>query len=179
MLSVDRIIGGRSVDARKREFIERLGRLGDRMSALMRGAGQDWAEIELTMPQLRALSLLNEAPQRMSDVAAHLGSSLSSATSLIERLEGKGLVERVHDPGDRRVVMCHLTASGRAEVERFWQIKRSRLEALADILTPEELATIVEALEVLSSALERHSRRQDAVAAGDQPPAPAMAARRR
>ena len=167
------------MDARKRELMEQLGRLGDRMSALMRGAGQDWAEIELTMPQLRALGLLNEAPQRMSDVAAHLGSSLSSATSLIERLEGKGLVERVHDPGDRRVVMCHLTASGRAEVERFWQIKRSRLEALADILTPEELATIVEALEVFSAALERHSRRQDAVAAGDQPPAPAMAARRR
>jgi DNA-binding MarR family transcriptional regulator len=167
------------VDARKRELIERLGRLGGRMSALMRGTGEDWAESELTMPQLRALSLLNEAPQRMSDVAAHLGSSLSSATSLIERLEGKGLVERVHDPVDRRVVMCHLTASGRAEVERFWQIKRSRLEAVADVLTPEELATVVDALEVLSAALERHSRRRGATTAGDQPPSTVTAARQR
>src|SRR5918998_4998879 len=102
------------MDEVKQELGERLTRAADRLSVQTRAEwAEDWPEIELTMPQLRALGLLGRAPQRMGDLAAYLGISLSSATSLVERLEGKGLVERTHDPVDRRVVHCHLTADGR------------------------------------------------------------------
>ena len=91
------------------ELIERLSRASERISMQMRSASiQDWPDIELTMPQLRTLVLLSHGPQRMGEIAAALGISLPATTNMIVRLEGKGLVERVHDRDDRRVVRCHL-----------------------------------------------------------------------
>lgn len=142
----------------KQQLVERLTRAADRMAAKTRHTAlQDWSEIDLTMPQLRALGFLGQAPHRMSDIATHLGSSVSAATSLVERLEGKGLVERVHDPVDRRVVMCHLTVEGRALIERFWRMQRLRLESVADLLSAEELVRVVEAVELLVAAFERRA----------------------
>jgi DNA-binding MarR family transcriptional regulator len=142
----------------KRELVERLVSVADRMAAQTRtSAMREWSDVELTMPQLRALGFLAHAPRRMGDLAAFLGSSVSSTTSLVERLEGKGLAERTHDPVDRRVVKCHLTSPGRALMDRFWRMQRLHLESVADALTAAELAQVVEALELLSSALERHA----------------------
>lgn len=142
----------------KRGLIERLAAVADRMATQTRkSAMEDWSEIDLTMPQLRALGVLAHAPQRMGDLAAFLGSSVSATTSLVERLEGKGLVERVHDPIDRRVVMCHPTEAGRELMDRLWRMRRQQLEAVADILTTDELAQIVAAMELLSGAIERHA----------------------
>ena len=122
---------------------------------------QDWSEVEMTMPQLRALGYLAHGARRMGDLAAFLGSSVSSTTSLVERLEGKNLVERTHDPIDRRVVMCHVTPPGRELMDRFWRMQRMQLESVADILNLGELTQVVEAMELLSNALERHAAEND------------------
>src|SRR5689334_16825471 len=149
------------MDAEKQEQIERLTRLSERMATKMHGPALDeWPELELTMPQLRALGHLGQGSRRMSDLAAYLGISVSSTTSLIERLEGKSLVARVHDPVDRRVVMCHLTAAGEEEVARFWRVRQSHLEAVVEILTLDELKRVVEVMELLATAFERHARNQ-------------------
>ncbi len=146
----------------KQELVEQLVAVANRMSAQTRkSAMQEWSEIELTMPQLRALGFLAHSPRRMGDLAAFLGSSVSSTTSLVERLEGKALVERTHDPIDRRVVMCHLTPPGRELMERFWRLQRLHLESVADLLDLGELAQVVEAMELLSNALERHHSEND------------------
>lgn len=146
------------MDAAKAELMARLKAAADCMAARMRTPQmEEWAEIDLTLPQLRALGYLGERAQRMGDIAAFLGSSVSSATSLIERLVAKGLIARSQDPDDRRVVLCQLTATGRATIERVWRMQRMRLELFAEVLTVEELAQLVAALEVLSSALARHN----------------------
>ncbi|HEY8598911.1 MAG TPA: MarR family transcriptional regulator [Thermomicrobiales bacterium] len=126
---------------------------------------QDWSELDLTMPQLRTLGFLARDPCRMGEVAAYLGSSVSSATSLVERLEGKDLVKRVHDPIDRRVVMCHLTPRGRELVDRFWRMQRLKLESVADLLSIDELARVTEGVELLAAAFERRAAQPDTVGA--------------
>lgn len=139
------------------ELIARLSRVSDRLSMQMHMASnEDWPDIELTMPQLRTLVLLYRGPQRMGDIAAALGTSLPATTSMIERLEGKGLVERVHDRSDRRVVMCNLTPEGRGQAEALWNVHHRQIAAVADILTTEEMTMVVEAMELLSAALGRH-----------------------
>ncbi len=50
-------------------------------------------------------------------------------TNRIDRLEGKGLVERLPDPNDGRGVIVHLTNAGKATVD----------EALTDLLDRERL----------------------------------------
>lgn len=117
----------------------------------------EWPDLELTMPQIRTLALLSRGHQRMSDIAGYLGSCLSSATSMIDRLVDKQVVERIHDTSDRRVVTCYLTPIGKEVVERFWQIKRTQIEAVAAVLTLEELETVLHAMEILADAIGRQA----------------------
>lgn len=146
----------------KQTLVTRLMDVAGRMATQARRSTiRDWSDIELTMPQLRALGYLAPAPRRMSELATFLGSSLSATTSLVERLEGKGLAARRHDPIDRRVVMCQLTAAGQALMDRFWRMQQRQLEVVADILTGAELARVVEAMELMATALERDAEARD------------------
>jgi len=142
----------------KKQLADRLVGLMERMSVQMRATSpEEWSDLEVTMPQARTLVLLSQRPQRVSDIAAYLGSSLSSVTSMIDRLVNKQLVERIPDPADRRVVTCQLTPRGREEVERFFRIGRMKIEAVADLLSVGELKTVVRAMEIISAALDRQA----------------------
>ncbi len=117
--------------------------------------GEEWSEIELTVPQLRTLVLSRSGDQRMTQIAEYMGTSLPSATSMIDRLFDKALVERMADEHDRRVVSCRLTAQGREEVERFWQLEQMSMIRLADQLDADELGTVEKAMELLIRAAKR------------------------
>ena len=91
----------------------------------------------------------------MTQIADYFGTSLPSATSMIDRLLYKGLVERMADEHDRRVVTCFLTTRGREEVERFWQLEQLSMIGLADHLDADELDTVVKAMELLLQAAKR------------------------
>lgn len=160
------------MDATQQVLIDRLAHAADRMAikmrrSVMQASMQDWSELELTMPQVRTLGLLAHTPRRMGEVAAYLGSSVSSATSLIERLEAKALVKRVHDPVDRRVVMCHLTPDGQGLIERFWRLQRLKIEEVANLLTGDELTKVVTAVEIMAAAFERSAHETAEQAAMD------------
>ena len=125
----------------------------ERMYARMRSESpEEWSDLELTIPQFRTLMMLRQGPERMGTIAQHLSSSLSSATSMIDRLVDKGLVERVAQSDDRRVVACQLTPSGRGEIERFWSLGRTRIARIAEQLSIEELRIVLEAMQLLYSA---------------------------
>ena len=115
---------------------------------------EGWSDLELTISQIRALALLYQEPQRMGNIAGFLGSILSSATSLIDRLVEKGLVERMPDHSDRRVVVCALTPQGQEAIEQFWRIGRIRITELAEQLDPAELKDVVHAMELLHRAVK-------------------------
>ena len=141
------------------ELVERLVELMGRMSGRLRSRPPaEWPELELTMPQAKALFSLSEGPARMSSLSEFLGRGMSSATSMIDRLVKKGLVERLEDASDRRVVECRLTSQGREAVEAFWRIRRMRREEIAGLLTLGELELVVPAIEVLTEAMARQGR---------------------
>lgn len=50
---------------------------------------------------------------RMSDLAAQIGLSTSGVTTLVERLIGRGLMDRAADPCDQRALVVTLTGAGR------------------------------------------------------------------
>ena len=132
-------------------FVELVEQINQRMHCQ---APDEWADLELTIPQIRALALLQQEPQRMGGISNYLGSTLSSATSIIDRLVDKGLVERAPDSEDRRVVICRLTPTGREAVEQFWRIGRLRIVSLAEKLDTGELEKVVQAMELLHRATE-------------------------
>ena len=140
----------------KEALVEKMGDLVQQMYAQCRSESTEgWTELELTMPQLHSMALLSQGAQRMGVIAWRLNSSQSAATSMIARLVDKGLVERVPDKDDRRVVACQLTEPGREEMERLWRVNRMRISLIADHLTIEELSRVVEAMELLCLAGQR------------------------
>jgi len=152
-----------NANAHKEALVEKMGDLVQQMYAQCRSESTEgWTELELTMPQLHTMALLSQGPQRMGVIAWRLNSSQSAATSMIDRLVDKGLVERVPDSDDRRVVACQLTEPGREEMERLWRINRMRIALIADHLTSEELNRVVEAMELLCLAGQQAQEGADA-----------------
>ena len=150
-------MSGQTEGSRER-LAARLVALMQLMSSHVRLAPpEEWSDIELTMTQWRTLALLHRGPRRMSEIAAYLGSSLSSATSMIDRLVNKQLVARLQDPADRRVVYCRLTPLGQEQMDRFWSMGRKKIEQVSNILSRDELKAVVHAMEVLLAAMDRQA----------------------
>lgn len=78
------------------------------------------AEYDLTFPRFEALVLLTfsrEGRLPMSKVGERLMVHPTSATSLVQRLESQGYVERVPNPLDGRGTLAVITPEGRAVAE--------------------------------------------------------------
>lgn len=112
-----------------------------------------WYRQDLTVGQAKTLALLErQGPSRMGAIASHLETGLSAATTLVDRLVEKDLVQRVSDPTDRRVVICELTDMGRSAMDDFLSVARERVLLVAGLLDREELEAVVEGLELLQRA---------------------------
>jgi len=79
----------------------------------------------------------------IGDVAEHLLLRHHSAVELVDRCAGAGLVERVGDPDDHRVVRLRLTADGTERLDQLTAVHleelsrlRPRLSSLWDHLPP-------------------------------------------
>ena len=140
----------------REELVEKLVEHMERMQSHMRvRPAPVWSGLDLTMPQAKTLFFLADEPRRMRGIARRLGVEMPSATSMIDRLVNKGLVERRQDKVDRRAVVCSLTPAGRDAVEKVWSVRVARTEALAAVLTTEELEVVVPAMRIIADAVRR------------------------
>ena len=112
-----------------------------------------WLELDMSTPQLKALLLISEEKGiRMRELAHRLGGSFSNATVLVDRLVDRGLVERMAEPQDRRVVLVRATEDGQHLIEQLVTSWRTLSAPLLETLTSEDLATVRKALRVLLEA---------------------------
>jgi DNA-binding MarR family transcriptional regulator len=69
---------------------------------------------QVSVPQLACiLSLYEHGPLPPSRIAKHIMVQSSTVTGIIDRLEQKGLVCRLRDSSDRRVITIQLTEGGK------------------------------------------------------------------
>ena len=110
----------------------------------------DWAGVELTMPQLKVLFLVGgPKPMPTSQVARALGMTLSTATGVVDRLVSQGLVRRLEDPADRRIVLLQATQEGTALLQRLLRAGLGYFREILDRLSLEDLRVVARALDVL------------------------------
>ena len=147
-------------DDRRQELTDRFTESAEYLNRqLHTGRLDEWEGLDMTIPQIRTLVLLERmGPLRMGNIAIYLGRALSATTTVMDRLVEKGLVDRVSDPSDRRVVICQLSESGEQAVELFWRIGRERLQIVADLLDEEQLETVVQGFELIRWAEEEIQR---------------------
>jgi DNA-binding MarR family transcriptional regulator len=88
---------------------------------------------DITIAQYRALVVLaSRGPQRMTDLAAALGVTPSTAGRMSDRLLRKALIRRSRRLSDRRTVQVSITGAGREVVD---QATARRRELIAAILS--------------------------------------------
>lgn len=115
---------------------------------------------DLSASGFQALAILDGAGEALAAhvIAERLLVSSASMTSLLDTLEGRGLVQRHPHPTDRRKVLIQLTDEAREIVDRMLPtVHAAATEALADLPEPEReqlitsLATIRARLAVVAS----------------------------
>lgn len=81
--------------------------------------GHKWKSVALDCSKNELLALFfiyRKEKVNNSDIAEYIGAPLNTVTGVINRLEKKGLVERLRDKEDKRVVNIILTDIGKALV---------------------------------------------------------------
>jgi MarR family transcriptional regulator, organic hydroperoxide resistance regulator len=89
----------------------------------------------------------------MSRVAEALDVSLSNASGLIDRLEERGLVERIRVPDDRRIVLVKLTGTGRKTLGEAEVLKEELVGRVLRRLDSGQLNRLNEVLTDLKEAV--------------------------
>jgi len=108
----------------------------------------------VSMSHTHVLWLLqHHGAMAMSRIAELLDVSLSNATGIIDRMEEKGLVERVRVPDDRRLVLVRPAGAGLQALVASEASKREGLRSVIGRLTDTERPVVLEALRSLRRAL--------------------------
>jgi DNA-binding MarR family transcriptional regulator len=115
---------------------------------------RDQQSVHLATAQLRALYALGtEESVTAGQLAKNAGLNPATITTMLDNLEGHGVIERRNDARDRRVCLVSLTDTGRSIVAK----KRERWEALwkehLGDLSDEEEAVVVQAIHALSNII--------------------------
>lgn len=113
------------------------------------------ADGDVTPSMLSALASVDRlGPVALGELAAVERVSAPTMTKIVGRLEEQGLVTRTTDAGDRRVVRVCLSDHGRAFLARNRRRKDAYLADRLAALTPDERATLEQALPLLERLME-------------------------
>lgn len=116
---------------------------------------QIWMELDLTMAQLKLVLLIaaNDG-SRVGDLAHRLGVTPPTVTTSLDRLVSHGLVRRVDDPLDRRLVIARLTPQGRELLQRLHLHTGADLHECIAALDEESLRCLLIGMEALHLAYQ-------------------------
>lgn len=116
-----------------------------------------FADLRLTQAEAHVLAYLaGHAPCSINDLHRSFGHKRSTLTSLLDRLETRGWIQRGNHPQSRRLVMVHLTDAGRPVAERVSKALRT-LEDRLLARAGDDAAAFVQVLRVLEEELS-HDR---------------------
>jgi DNA-binding MarR family transcriptional regulator len=126
---------------------------------LHRQARDALSGLGLTPASARALRVLGGAdrPLRMSELAERLRIVPRSATTLVDALEGDGLVQRQPDEADRRSMRVHLTPAGAQLLTRMRQARYGAADRLLAALPDDDRDALRRVLLTLDASLDQYS----------------------
>jgi DNA-binding MarR family transcriptional regulator len=125
------------------------------LARLARVAEQACQETGISLPQYRLLVSLAGESLRAGELAARVGVSRPTLTSLMDGLERNGLLERKPVPSDRRGVRLEPTTGGLLALERAERALGERLGRLVD---RQLAARLADAIAEVGDALDREGR---------------------
>jgi DNA-binding MarR family transcriptional regulator len=122
---------------------------------LMAAHEAEFTTTDLTMAQAKLLYVVTVRGElSLSDIAAHLNVTLSTASGAVDHLVGLGMLTRADDPANRRQVRVSATPLGRDTLEQIRELGMHQLRALLERVDDASLEIVERAIRILTDALE-------------------------
>lgn len=130
---------------------EHIVQFKKKMEAL-RSSGSNFEDHAFVFRILMLLSK-NVEPLTMGELSSELDVPMSTATRIVDGLVRGGMVERVNDSNDRRVVRVGMSKNGRDLYETGIAYNKQRIAKLLQDFTAEEQAQLLTLINKLFDAL--------------------------
>ena len=119
--------------------------------------------LSLGPADLRCLDWLADGPKTAGMLATATGLRPAATTALVDRLEAKGLVERVRDDTDRRRVLVRMTDEG---TRATWAMYGPLVEEGQGLFAHHTVAELTSMRELLDAMRELTDRHREGVSGG-------------
>ena len=127
--------------------------------AVVRELTRVLAPLDLKIGQLDVLmNILRHPGSSQHEVAQKLFVGRSSITMLAPQLEEKGLIRRVADDSDKRIIRLHLTPAGEALLTKALQAYCDILDRVMAQSTPSQCEALGEQMRHIESTLGRNDQ---------------------
>jgi DNA-binding MarR family transcriptional regulator len=113
----------------------------------------------LNRTDLRCLDWLFDGPKTAGQLAAATGLSTAATTTLVDRLERRGLVQRVRDAADRRKVLVEMTELGWRRTGELYGPLAEQGARLLEQYTDDQLAAMRDHLQAATALIDSHRAR--------------------
>ena len=126
------------------------------MEASLRAGAPEQAfppEAHVSPGHIQVLIALAKGPCSVGQIAEVLGVSRPAATQLVDKLVEHGMIERRHDPADRRVVLVDYVPGMHGVARTIMGVKRRQVNAALDALTDGEALAFFKGLKEITAAL--------------------------
>ena len=109
----------------------------------------------ITPPQFVALQWLNEeGDMTIGELSNKMYLACSTTTDLVDRMEKGGLLKRVKDEHDRRVVNIHLLEEGKSIIETVIKERQAYLKQVLQGYTGEQVTALEASLRKLHQEMK-------------------------
>lgn len=127
-------------------------------------------ECGVTLGTFNVLLIVNDTAHcRVNDLAAALSITVGGSSQAVDRIEARGLLERMPNPANRRSSLLALTASGRRTLETASAVFDDELDAwFAAPLTSAAVDRLSKDLATLRAAAEQRAADRETAPGKDQ-----------
>ncbi len=142
----------------KQEKINEMEKALRMISAHIKQKGREILnDFSITPPQFVALQWLFEQNEMtIGDLSNKMYLAYSTTTDLIDRMEKNGLVQRVRDPKDRRVVRIQKLDKGYEIIEEVIKRRQNYLKELTEQFSDQEIENLHQSLHLLYDKMDMY-----------------------
>lgn len=108
----------------------------------------------LSPGHVQVLIALGKGPHSIGRLAEAVGVTPPAATQLVDRLSEHGMIERRHDPADRRIVIVDYAPGMQDIARRMMESRSGKLREALDRMTDEEVRALLKGLRLLIESFE-------------------------
>jgi DNA-binding MarR family transcriptional regulator len=111
-------------------------------------------DVHLSPGHVQVLIALGRGPHSIRQLAGVVGVSSPAVTQLVNHLEEHKMVQRRHDPSDRRVVLVDYAPGMQDIARRMMKGRRRRIVEAVNSLTDEEARAFLKGLRLLVESFD-------------------------